>query len=46
MAGRMEGMSVKDALNMASKASALAVTRKGAAMSIPMKDEVIGFKAK
>ncbi len=46
MAGRLEGMPVKEALDMASKASALAVTRKGAAMSIPMKEEVLDFKVK
>lgn len=46
MAGRLEGMPVKEALDMASKASAIAVTRKGAAMSIPMKEEVLDFKVK
>ncbi|MCI9080331.1 MAG: ribokinase, partial [Lachnospiraceae bacterium] len=46
MAGRLGGMPVKEALDMASKASALAVTRKGAAMSIPVKEEVLDFKVK
>ncbi len=35
-----EGMDVKEALRMASKASSIAVTRKGAATSIPDRDEV------
>lgn len=39
-------MPVKEALDMASKASALAVSRKGAALSIPTREEVLEFEVK
>ena len=42
MAGRLQGMDVKDALDMASRASAVAVSRKGAAPSIPVREEIFG----
>lgn len=41
--GLMRGMEVKDAMLEAAKASAIAVTRQGAALSIPTKEEVRGF---
>ncbi len=40
IAALLEGKDVSDALNLAAKASAIAVTRKGAAPSIPMRNEV------
>ena len=43
LAGRLEGKPVKEALDTAAKASAIAVSRKGAAPSIPEKDEVRRF---
>ena len=43
LAGRFEGLSVKDSLDIAAKASAIAVSRKGAAPSIPKKAEVEEF---
>lgn len=43
LAGRLNGQSVKDALDTAAKASAIAVSRKGAAPSIPEKEEVRRF---
>ena len=46
IAGRLHGMPVKEALDMASKASALAVSRKGAALSIPTREEVLEFEVK
>ncbi|MCI8770361.1 MAG: ribokinase [Lachnospiraceae bacterium] len=46
MAGRLHGMPVKEALTMASKASALAVSKKGAALSIPTRKEVLEFEVK
>lgn len=42
LAGRLQGMDVKDALDMASRASAVAVSRKGAAPSIPVREEIFG----
>ncbi|MBQ8406911.1 MAG: ribokinase, partial [Clostridia bacterium] len=36
-----EGASVKDAMTFASKASSITVTRKGAQVSIPTRDEVV-----
>lgn len=45
MAGRLQGESVKEALDMASRASAIAVSQKGAAPSIPKRDEVLHFTA-
>lgn len=45
MAGRLQGESVKEALDMASRASAIAVSKKGAAPSIPKRDEVLHFTA-
>ncbi len=43
LAGINEGMSVPDVLKMCVKASAIAVSRKGAVSSIPTKDEVLNF---
>ena len=40
LAGRLQGLSVADAMQLASRASAIAVTRKGAADSIPTPDEL------
>lgn len=45
MAERLQGESVKEALDMASRASAIAVSKKGAAPSIPNRDEVLHFTA-
>lgn len=45
MAGRLQGESVKEALDMAARASAIAVSQKGAAPSIPKRDEVLHFTA-
>lgn len=45
MAGRLQGESVKEALDMAARASAIAVSKKGAAPSIPKRDEVLHFTA-
>ena len=45
MAGRLRGESVKEALDMAARASAIAVSKKGAAPSIPKRDEVLHFTA-
>ncbi len=42
LAGRVQGMDVKDALDIASRASAVAVSRKGAAPSIPVREEIFG----
>ncbi len=39
----MEGVPVKEALNMATAASSIAVSRQGAAPSIPKREEVEGF---
>lgn len=44
MAARLQGQTVKKALHMASKASAIAVSMEGAAPSIPKKDEVERFE--
>ncbi|MBE5935604.1 MAG: ribokinase [Lachnospiraceae bacterium] len=41
LAGMIDGMDVKDILNMSAKASSIAVTREGAVQSIPLKDEVL-----
>lgn len=43
MADRLQGKPVKEALDMAAKASAIAVSKKGAAPSIPKRDEVQQF---
>lgn len=43
MAERLQGESVKEALDMAARASAIAVSKKGAAPSIPKRDEVLHF---
>lgn len=40
----INGLAPKDALNLASKASAISVTRPGAAPSIPMLKEVLDYK--
>lgn len=45
MSGRLQGESVKEALDMAARASAIAVSKKGAAPSIPKRDEVLHFTA-
>ena len=45
MAERLQGESVKEALDMAARASAIAVSKKGAAPSIPKRDEVLHFTA-
>lgn len=42
IAGILNGKTIKESMDMASKASALAVTRQGAAPSIPVFNEVIG----
>ena len=39
---RNEGMTAKDAMELASKAASIAVSREGAAPSIPVRDEVLG----
>ena len=44
IAARLQGQTVKKALHMASKASAIAVSMEGAAPSIPKKDEVERFE--
>lgn len=44
LASIIQGLSVKKALNMAAKASAIAVSRKGAAPSIPQREEVENMK--
>lgn len=44
LAGRFQEMTVKESLDMAAKASAIAVSRKGAAPSIPQKAEMMEFK--
>lgn len=44
LASIIQGMSVEEALNMAAKASAIAVSRKGAAPSIPQREEVENMK--
>lgn len=44
LAGRIEGKPVQEALDLASRASALAVTKKGAAPSIPLLSDVLSFK--
>lgn len=43
LAGVCQGLEVAEALKLASKASAITVSRKGAALSIPCKEEVIRF---
>lgn len=43
LAGCMQGIDKKEALDMAAKASAIAVSRKGASHSIPLKEEVLRF---
>jgi len=37
------GMNIRDAIKYASGASAISVTRKGAAISSPLKEEIINF---
>ena len=44
LASIIQGLSVEEALNMAAKASAIAVSRKGAAPSIPQREEVENMK--
>lgn len=44
LASVIQGVSVEKALNMAAKASAIAVSRKGAAPSIPQREEVENMK--
>lgn len=44
LAGICQGLAVEKALDMASKASAITVSRKGAASSIPCKEEVMRFE--
>ena len=44
LAGRIQQMPVEKALDMAAKASAIAVSRKGAAPSIPSRDEVTQYQ--
>lgn len=44
LAGRLEGFSIEETLDMASRASAIAVSKKGAAPSIPEKNEVLKFE--
>lgn len=41
--GLMRGLTVKEAMNEAAKASAIAVSRQGAAPSIPTREELKGF---
>ena len=41
LASRAEGKSVPEALRLAAKASSIAVTRNGAAASVPLKEEVV-----
>ncbi|TGY42323.1 ribokinase [Clostridium sartagoforme] len=43
LAERLNGKIVKDSLDTAAKAAAIAVSRNGAAPSIPQKDEVLNF---
>lgn len=45
LAGRLEGLSIEETLKRASKASAIAVSKKGAAPSIPEKIEVLKFES-
>lgn len=42
IAGILNGKTIKESMDTASKASAIAVTRQGAAPSIPVLEEVIG----
>lgn len=44
LAGICQGLTVEAALDMASKAAAITVSRKGAALSIPCKEEVMQFR--
>ena len=41
LAGLIEGMEIPEILKMSAKASSIAVTRKGAVQSIPLKQEVL-----
>lgn len=41
LAGLIDGMEIPDILKMSAKASSIAVTRKGAVQSIPLKEEVL-----
>ena len=41
LAGLIDGMEIPDILKMSAKASSIAVTRKGAVQSIPVKEEVL-----
>ena len=43
IAGLLEGASEKEAMDLAARAAAIAVTRRGAAPSVPEKAEVLGF---
>lgn len=43
LAGCMNGIPVKEALDLAARASAIAVSKKGASHSIPLKEEVLHF---
>ena len=40
----IDGMPVQEGLDMAAKASAIAVSRPGATASIPLREEVMNFK--
>ncbi len=44
IAGLLQGMAIEESLGMAAKASAIAVSRKGASRSIPFKEEVLRFE--
>jgi ribokinase len=44
LAAREYGLSIQDSLNIACKAAAITVSRKGAMGAIPFKDEVFGVR--
>lgn len=44
LSGICQGLKIEDALDLASKAAAITVSRKGAALSIPCKEEVMQFE--
>ena len=46
LACSLENMNIRDCLEYASRAAAIAVTRKGAASAIPWRQEVEAFKEK
>ena len=43
MANRIKGIDIKTSMDIASKAAAISITKKGAASSIPTKEELNNF---